>query len=388
MQVYLINKDNIVLKAEINNQNFDKVIEVYDINYAPLQLFNAYYDKSKSLAVVLNKWFKGRRIPSWRKDLERLLNNLGVASIEELLLKSYGLSLSDCYWIKDCNSNITWKDINFFDNDFEYEGYLEATYCDNVSSKISLISPNNTTDGMISKAWIIDDGIRKLIKGTYTSSNQEPINEYITTKICNRLNIECVNYKIDIYKNRLVSVCDNVLNGNEEFISAYDVFTSKKKDNQLNDYTHYVSILESYGIKDVKKKLSDMYLVDYIMMNYDRHMKNYGVIRDVNTLSITRLIPIFDTGQSLNCDKLLYEMNFNDGKYKFFSNTDFKLSNLLKYINLDYYDLNMLSDIPDIANDTLNKYIMYTDMSKDRINKITEGIRSRINHLIELKENK
>ena len=64
MQVYLINKDNIVLKAEINNQNFDKVIEVYDINYAPLQLFNTHYDKSKSLAVVLNKWFKGRGIPS------------------------------------------------------------------------------------------------------------------------------------------------------------------------------------------------------------------------------------------------------------------------------------------------------------------------------------
>ena len=73
--------------------------------------------------------------------------------------------------------------------------------------------------------------LEKLIKGTYTSSNQEPINEYIATTICNRLNIDCVSYKIDIYKNRLVSVCDNVLNGNEEFISAYDVFTSKKKDN-------------------------------------------------------------------------------------------------------------------------------------------------------------
>lgn len=161
MQVYLMNKDNIVLKAEINNQNFDKVIEVYGINYAPLQLYNANFDKSKSLVDTLNKWFKGRGIPSWRKDLERLLNNLGVASIEELLLKSYGLSLSDCYWIKHCNSNITWEDINFFDNDFEYEGYLEATYSDTVSSKISLISPNNTTDGMISKAWIIDNGIRK-----------------------------------------------------------------------------------------------------------------------------------------------------------------------------------------------------------------------------------
>lgn len=130
-----------------------------------------------------------------------------------------------------------------------------------------------------------------------------------------------------------------------------------------------------------------MYLVDYIMMNYDRHMRNYGVVRDVDTLKITRLIPIFDAGQSLNCDKLLYEMNFIDGKYRFFSNVDFKLSNLLKYINLDYYDLNMLSDIPNIACEALNKYIMYTDMSKDRIDKITEGIRSRINHLIEIKDN-
>lgn len=49
-----------------------------------------------------------------------------------------------------------------------------------------------------------------------------------------------------------------------------------------------------------------MYLVDFIMMNYDRHTKNYDAIRDVETLKITRLMPIFDTGQSLNCDKLFY----------------------------------------------------------------------------------
>lgn len=387
MQAYLMNRDNIVLKAEINNGLFIKVIEICDINYAPLQLYNAYFDKSKSLVDVTNKWFKGRGIPSWRKDLERLLNNLGVESNFDLLLKSYGLSLSDCYWIKEEGSNIKWDDINFFDNDFEYEGYLEATYSDSVTHNISLISPNNTTDGMISKAWIIEDGVRKLIKGTYTSSNQEPINEFIATTICNKLGIDAINYKIDIYKNRLVSVCDNNLNGHEEFISAYDVFLSKKKDNQTSDYNHYINILESYGIKNAKKKLSDMYLIDYIMMNYDRHMRNYGVVRDVNTLKITRLIPIFDTGQSLNCDKLLYEMNFVDGKYKFFSNVDFKLSNLIKYIELENYDLSLLGDIPDIVIKTLSKYKLYTDMSEDRINKITEGIRFRIDKLIELKNN-
>lgn len=386
MEVILMNRNTEVLKLEISNLDFIKVIEVYNIDYAPLSINNAYNDSSKNLIKEINKWFKGRGIPSWRKDLERLLNNLGVDYKEELLLKSYGLSLSDCYWIKDVNSNLNWEDINFFDNDFEYEGYLEATYSDSVSSKISLVSPNNTTDGMISKAWIIDNGIRKLIKGTYTSTNQEPINEYIASIICDRLGITHVDYKIDIYKNRLVSVCDNNLNGHEEIISAYDIFTSKKKDNQDSDYTHYVKVLESLGLKDVKKELSNMYLVDFIMMNYDRHMKNYGAIRNVETLEITRLMPIFDTGQSLNCDRLFYEMNFKDGEYKFFSNTRLKLSNLLKYISLDYYDLSKLKDIPSIINDTLNKYKVYTDMSDERISAITNGIKHRIDYLIGLKK--
>ena len=33
MQAYLMNRDNIVLKAEINNGLFIKVIEICDINF-------------------------------------------------------------------------------------------------------------------------------------------------------------------------------------------------------------------------------------------------------------------------------------------------------------------------------------------------------------------
>ena len=96
-----MNRNTEVLKLEISNLDFTKVIEVYNIEYAPIVINNAYNDSSKSLIKEINKWFKGRGIPSWRKDLERLLNNLGVDYKEELLLKSYGLSVSDCYWIKE-----------------------------------------------------------------------------------------------------------------------------------------------------------------------------------------------------------------------------------------------------------------------------------------------
>mgnify|MGYP004540547751 CR=1 FL=1 len=51
--------------------------------------------KNKNLIEIINNWFKGRGIPSWKKDIENLLNKLNLTSPEELLNKAHGLSLSD-----------------------------------------------------------------------------------------------------------------------------------------------------------------------------------------------------------------------------------------------------------------------------------------------------
>ena len=37
-------------------------------------------------------------------------------------------------------------------------------------------------------------------------------------------------------------------------------------------------------------------------MNEDRHLNNFGIIMDVNTLKWLRVAPIFDNGQSLNIE--------------------------------------------------------------------------------------
>lgn len=100
----------------------------------------------------LNAWFKGRGIPSWRKDVEKLIRNLGIHRTDELLNKAYALSLSDQYWLKEANSNLTWKDINFFEHDFEYKAFFDASMNDSTLKNPNLKTPNNTTDGMLQKA--------------------------------------------------------------------------------------------------------------------------------------------------------------------------------------------------------------------------------------------
>ena len=389
MKVILMNQNKKVLLAEMDESNtFQEIYEYYDINYAPLHLYNA-YNQNKDVLIALNSWFKGRGIPAWRQNIEKLLEKLNVASPTELLNKAYGLSLSDQYWIKEEQQNLKWKDINFFTNDFEYKDYLDVSLNSNSresSTRISLHSPNNTTDGMVKKGWIIDkDNNRVLVKGTYSISGLEPINEWLASRICKRLDLDYCNYTLDILSGQLVSKCKNFLTKDEEIISASDIMNLEKSDN-VSDYEKYVSILESYGIKDVKKKLSDMYIVDYLMLNTDRHMKNYGIIRNVKTLEWERITPIFDTGTSLQSDVTLPYLDFDNEEYKFFHSHNMTVNELVNYIKLEKYDLTKLDGLKDEYKEVLEKYSDIIELNPKRLEKTVEGFGERIELLKQAKE--
>ena len=389
MKVILMNQNKKVLLAEMDKSNtFQEIYEYYDINYAPLSLYNA-YNHNEDVLVALNSWFKGRGIPAWRQNIEKLLEKLNVVSPTELLNKAYGLSLSDQYWIKGERQNLKWKDINFFMNDFEYKDYLDVSLNSNSresSTRISLHSPNNTTDGMVKKGWIIDkDNNRVLVKGTYSISGLEPINEWLASRICKRLDLDYCNYTLDILRGQLVSKCKNFLTKDEEIISASDIMNLEKNDN-VSDYEKYVSILESYGIKDVKKKLSDMYIVDYLMLNTDRHMKNYGIIRNVKTLKWERVTPIFDTGTSLQSDVTLPYLDFDNEEYKFFHSHNMTVNELVNYIKLEKYDLTKLDGLKDEYKEVLEKYSDIIELNPKRLEKTVEGFGERIELLKQAKE--
>lgn len=203
----------------------------------------------------------------------------------------------------------------------------------------SLKTPNNTTDGMLPKGWIIENDKRILIKGTYTRFEQEPFDEWLASQICKRLGFDYCNYIVDWYTIKqdevIVSKCENFINQNEEIISAYDVLHSSKKENTINDYEHYVRILENHGILAARKKITEMFVVDYLTMNVDRHLKNFGIIRNVETLKWERVTPIFDTGQSMCCDEYTQNMDFTHGCGKFFTDVNKDYNAILKSLDMD-----------------------------------------------------
>ena len=384
MKCILMNKNIAVALIEYNTDYnlIEKVYEIYDINYAPLSVFNASKDKSKNLAKEINNWFRNRGIPSWRKDLERLLQRLDVLTTEELLNKAYALSLSDQYWIKEQKSSVKWKDINFFENDFQYKGYLQASLSNSSKEKVSrmeLMSPNNTTDGMLQKGWIIENQKRILVKGTYQASREEPINEWLASEICSRLGFKHCKYEIDVVNDNLVSKCEDFINEDEEIISAYDIYFSEKKANDINDYEHYIKVLEKNNVPDARKNVENMFILDYLIMNIDRHLKNFGVIRNVNTLEWKSVTPIFDNGESMQSEKITNNIDFYNGTGKFFSNTNKDYEDILKCVkDIKRIDIKALDGIVKEYKKTLEKYKIYTDSSEERIEKLCKGLKIRI----------
>ena len=382
MKCILMNKNTKVLSAEYHSSLgvFTDIYDIYDIDFAPVILKNI-YNKEENLKVILSNWFKGRGIPLWRDDLDLLLTKLNISAPTELLDKAFGLSLSDQYWIKPYDSRIEYKDINFFEHDFNDAEFTDATFSNSTetSTKISLISPNNTTDGRLKKTWIIEDGKRYLLKGGYKNEVLQPFNEVLASMISKRLGFNYVSYTLEIVKDKVVSKCECFIDKNTELVSAYQIlYNNCDKDNA---YETYINLLEKHGIKDARSSLEDMFILDYIMLNEDRHLNNFGIIRDVQTLNWIGTAPIFDTGESLNIIDYSDEEVIINVEGRFFYNIN-NFDNILDCIkDLKKYDLNKLDGICEEFDELLHKYQHITKMTDRRINKICTLLFSRINKL-------
>ena len=243
------------------------------------------------------------------------LSENGVTHQDELILKCYGLSLSDQYWFKPNDVNLQWKDINFFDNDFSEDVGNALFGTPTESDSFSLISPDNTSDGWLKKKWTIIDGKRCLIKSGSAPFFQEPLNEKITSILQSRLNyMPFVDYDLIFDDEQPLSVCENFITPQTELISAYSIYETLPKEKNISSYEHFKRCCEIQGIANTEKFLNYMLAVDYIIANSDRHFRNFGVIRNANTLEWIGFAPLFDCGTSLWFNQIAKNIKYDESK--------------------------------------------------------------------------
>lgn len=364
---YLMHKNIAVLKGEYSlSQHAFQNIEILHPKHLPIGIMRG----GKVSIEELNAWWQARSIPSDRLGLDGLLKRLHIEHPFDLIEEAYGLSLSDTYWIKNEEDTASWDAVNFFHHSFDDQGFASAMFS-NTDQEIpdsAKKTPNNGTAGHSRKAWILAEQKHLLYKGG-SLYQQEPVNEWLASKIAEQLGLHAVKYETDIFENNLVSVCDRFTDENTDFVSCEYVLSSIHTHAYEMQYESYISALEKHGIQNARKYLSDQMILDYLLMNHDRHPNNMGIFVDANTNEWLDAAPVFDTGSSLgsNCkdDEILSKEHEDDCQLFNAKNMSYEV--LLNYVLFDQYDFSSLTQLPVQYGNQLVKYQELTGITNERI---------------------
>lgn len=227
-----------------------------------------------------------------------------AAEERKILWNGLSLSLSDHYWLKPADSGLAWEDVNFFDNSFSPDVGNALMGKTPENSPIDLRSPDWTCDGNLPKRWAVLNGKHCLIKAGSGPFYQQPFNEVIASKIADRLGIPHVPYTLRWDGDLPYSVCEDFVTPDTELVPAWRVMQTQKKDNQTSVYQHYRNCCEALGVPSIAQALDQMLVLDYLIANEDRHLNNFGLLRNPETLQWLGPAPIYDSGSCLGYDKL------------------------------------------------------------------------------------
>lgn len=349
---------------------FRNVVDIKDPKRAPFGIMSP-RGKNAS-ASSLDYWWKHRCIPARRSGIDAKLKELGIADTSGIPFKSLGLSLSDQYWIRPQSMDIDWDDINFFNNSFDDMKANEWL------SEVGLDSPDNTSEGMLSKAWICAGKKRHLLKGGGLL-NQEPYNEAVATNLHSRLlsGEDFVAYDLEKRGKEVVSKCECFLTDEEEFIPAFYVKRILKQPPYRDDFHHYIECCAKLGVIDAKRHLQQMIVCDDLIANTDRHWRNFGIIRNVETLEY-RTAPLFDSGTSLWSNVQTQEMAYASYAFETKPFREDADAQLRLVDDFSWLDFDALSGFGEDAVEILEA----NPMMEGRLDFIYGGIQSRIDRLM------
>ena len=383
MRYMLMHKQIAVADVEIERTT-GRIQAVHTI-HAPEHLPIGILMKKRTLDwAALQEWWLDRTIPITRPGVQESLEQWKLPGTSVLPLYSYGLSLSDQYWICPAEDAQNWDDINFFEHDFSNDvgdclfGEKGVVFAPDFSS------PDNTSDGNLRKRWLAMDHKRYLIKGGSDPFRQEPFNEVIASEVMDRLTIPHVPYTLVWQKGAPYSMCQDFVTKETELVPAWRILKTEKKPNNQSVYQHFLTCCEHLGIEGAVPFLDRMLTLDWVIANEDRHFNNFGVLRNADTLDWIGFAPIYDSGSSLGYNKMKARIHSKtDLVCKPFRNTHAKQLELVS--DFGWADFECLEDIGAFAERTLSEGASQGWVGEERISEIVSAMERRIHDLSEQK---
>ena len=274
MNFYVMSKDVAVAKWQ------DDTLEIINEELLPL-----YFRYSHDVF----KWIKSRAINGKRPNSRLLKKALRMKDKDDIstVLAVNAATITDNYWIKPINSDLTYADVRF-DNDFCANLAINGTYDEfnRVANRKNLKTPELTNIGSFEKCW-------KLRKGQWwmhkKANHDEMFSELFIYKLGSELGFKMAEYERG---NGVIKTKDFTNNALVNFEPAFNILGDDE------DYIKTVEMLKSI-CPDAIGDYIKMLFLDTICANPDRHTFNFGVLRNADSGEILGLAPNFDNNMAL-----------------------------------------------------------------------------------------
>ena len=238
----------------------------------------------------LTSWIENRSAAKHRAHVNKILDLCGGKTKSGFIALTHCLSLTDTLWVKCENENVTWKDVNLYENNFD-EVISKLSFDGNglFGVQMSTTSPELTTDGAYDKCWLNEkDGIHLIKTGSTGARNAglEPYGEVLASQIFEKI-CNSVKYCFRRFDGRVVSDC-KIFTSQEFGYKPISVFL---KNGIRYGLPETLEIYRGMGCEDAFRR---MIVADCITLNSDRHFGNFGFTVNNETFERTGINPCFD----------------------------------------------------------------------------------------------
>lgn len=323
-------------------------------------------------ADTFEKWVRSRHCSKHRSHLVKYLKEFGYDTVYGFLKLTHGISINDCYWIKEDSEDLMWRDVSPYTNDFdETVQRLAFDGAGLFGVQMSTTSPEFGTAGMFDKCWVREeDGIYLYKRGSNIASNSghEPYCEVLASQVFQKLKAG-IGYELVHYRDKVASKCKLFNNEDLSFVSYGTLSSRDQIPLMLNFY-------KEIGSAD---KFRRLLICDALTLNTDRHMGNHGVMCD----SMSNEIYFSAPGYDYNLSMLTYLTRDN------FAELDYHIGKCVPHIGTNFIHVAKLLLTPEIRSDLIAmKGIELTlpfydeKFPEERAKWLTEVVNYQINNVL------
>lgn len=220
------------------------------------------------------------------------------------------------------------------------------------------------------KLGVIIDGfdyMLKFQKNTPFGYRYNHISEFLGSRIYYMLGFKVQETTLGTYKNEYVVACKDFVVDGYNFVPFNDVGESSievDKNKYQYSYEDIVSLLEANrkitNVEETIEEFFNVYVVDALLGNFDRHGANWGFLKKDNKYSMA---PVFDNGSCL------YPAMINEDEMKYVINNEDEIDKRIYSFPTSQIKLN---------NKKSSYYEVINSLKYDGINKALERIYPKI----------